>query len=284
MDARAAYDRATRGVATQYDPAGVHAAEKALSMAEQSFGENGDSPATRDLAYVAIRRAQAAEARGDAVRAMQQVQLTSAEIEKNKEQQLRQAQADLRRKEQALDEERTRREDAEKRVAEAAAELGRVANVKQDQAGMMITLPGQNLFGPNGAAIASAAQLRLERVAETLKKTDPNSTIVVKAYTDAKGAGQPSQDLSQKQADAVRDFLVSKGVSAVQIHSQGMGAPPAGGAPQARGMNQRVEILVQAPGPQPGDQNQAPPEQGAPQAPPAPRPQQQPQPQPQPQP
>jgi len=62
VDAREAYRRASTGRAAQAAPAELHVANQALAEAEQSFRDNPDSYQTRDLAYVAQRKAQLAEA------------------------------------------------------------------------------------------------------------------------------------------------------------------------------------------------------------------------------
>ncbi len=72
VTARADYSRASQGNAGKLDPADLHTADVSLSLAEQSFTKDGDTQDTRDLAYVADRRAQIAEARGDAMLAAQQ--------------------------------------------------------------------------------------------------------------------------------------------------------------------------------------------------------------------
>ena len=74
LSARASFDRAQHGVAAKLDPADLHTADLALQAAEQSFADNGDSQETRDLAYTAERRAQIAEARGNAAASYQSEQ------------------------------------------------------------------------------------------------------------------------------------------------------------------------------------------------------------------
>jgi hypothetical protein len=61
VDARAAYDRASRGQATKRAPADLHKAKSALDKAEQSFVSDPRGRATRNLAYVAQRKSQLAE-------------------------------------------------------------------------------------------------------------------------------------------------------------------------------------------------------------------------------
>src|SRR4051812_27443751 len=65
QNARVAYSRASTGTAAQTVPAEVHKAWEALYRAEQSFQEDPGSQRTKDLAYVAERRAELAEALSD---------------------------------------------------------------------------------------------------------------------------------------------------------------------------------------------------------------------------
>ena len=62
VDARDAYHRASVGNTAQVAPAELHVANLALAQAEQSFRTDPDSYRTRDLAYVAWRKAQLADA------------------------------------------------------------------------------------------------------------------------------------------------------------------------------------------------------------------------------
>jgi hypothetical protein len=76
VTARASYARASHGPAATLDPAALHSAAGALEAAEHSFVSDGDSQATRDLAYVADRRAQLAEAQGETKQAARQQEHT----------------------------------------------------------------------------------------------------------------------------------------------------------------------------------------------------------------
>ena len=62
-NARAAYRRASEGPAAQHTPADLHKAKTALDEAEHNFLEEKSSKKTVDLAYIAERTAQIAEAR-----------------------------------------------------------------------------------------------------------------------------------------------------------------------------------------------------------------------------
>src|ERR1700744_5243455 len=64
VDARAAVVRAQSGPANTLVPAQVLSAQQALNRAEQAFSNHPDGPEVRDLAYIAQRTAQIAEAQG----------------------------------------------------------------------------------------------------------------------------------------------------------------------------------------------------------------------------
>src|SRR3954463_15392799 len=62
LDARAAYQRAQSGTAAQFKPDEVHEAKVALDKAEQSFVDDPGNQKAKDLAYVAERKSELADA------------------------------------------------------------------------------------------------------------------------------------------------------------------------------------------------------------------------------
>src|SRR4051794_19524565 len=62
--ARQTYGRAAAGPAQTLAPAELHTAQEALAKAEQAFGDEPSTMRTRDLAYVAERKAELAETKG----------------------------------------------------------------------------------------------------------------------------------------------------------------------------------------------------------------------------
>ena len=262
VTARATYDRATHGAAATLDPADLHTAQTSLGLAEQSFAQNGDTQGTRDLAYVADRRAQIAEARGYAVESVQnqqqtlgqmhdaetsQLAATSGQLGRANAQIVLQGQA-LQSQAQALSSEQERRLAAEKRAEKAAADLSAFASVKQDPRGMVITLSGSVLFTSNHSDLLPGAQIKLDAVAQALTQQDSESKIVVEGHTDSQGGAAYNQLLSQQRAQAVRDYLVGRGMAADRVTCQGFGLtrPIADNASaEGRANNRRVEIVVQ---------------------------------------
>jgi outer membrane protein OmpA-like peptidoglycan-associated protein len=256
LTARTVYDRAAHGPAAQVNPTDLHTARTSLDAAEQSFEQNGDTQDTRDLGYVAGRRTEIAEARARGMLANSQKEQTVAEMHATTAAQAQSSSAQLGRANQALasqgaqlQSEVQRRKDAEARAAQAAAALAKIASVKQEARGIVITLSGSVLFTSGKADLLPSAQAKLNEVAAVLTTQDPETKIVIEGHTDSQGSAASNQELSQRRAQAVRDYLVSRGMSADRVTAQGFGLtrPIADNASaEGRANNRRVEIVVQA--------------------------------------
>jgi outer membrane protein OmpA-like peptidoglycan-associated protein len=256
-DAHAAYDHTSQSEAAQLVPAAVHDAQVELAAADQSFDKTGDSQETRDLAYAAKRKAELADVRAQTAMAAKQQADAHAQLQQLKDQQARltsaelsTAQQQLATQGQALATSEAQRVDAERRARQASADLARIASVKQEPRGMVITLSGSVLFASAKSDLLPQAQAKLSEVADVLTKQDSDSKIVVQGYTDSQGSASFNQDLSQHRADAVRTYLVSHGIASDRITAQGFGPgnPIADNASaEGRANNRRVEIVVQPP-------------------------------------
>ena len=257
VDARAAYQSASKGPAAQQSPAELHVAKQSLDVAERSFNDDGDSPATKDFSYIAIRKSQLADAsaraglaikeREAADREAQQVQASQLTDARN---QLNSTKTNLEKTQEQLAREKAAREAAEKAAALAMADLNRLAAVKQESRGMVITLSGGVLFASNESTLLPAAVLKLNEVADALIKGNPDSNMTIEGHTDSQGQRQYNMDLGQKRADAVKAQLVSRGVAADRIKSVGVGPdrPIADNkSAEGRANNRRVEIIVEPP-------------------------------------
>jgi outer membrane protein OmpA-like peptidoglycan-associated protein len=223
LDARTEYEQAAAGPAIQLAPADVHVAREALDVADKSFSDKGDTPETRDKAYVAMRKAQLAEviastkqldqARGDAQREAQLAAVTE----------LSTARQQLSRSEAQLAQERQARIDAEKRAKDALESLAKMASIKEESRGMVITLSGAVLFPSGQAVLLPAAMSSLDNVVTALKST-PDRNITVEGHTDSVGSHSFNMDLSQRRAQSVRDYLVSQGLPPEIVKAQGLGS------------------------------------------------------------
>ena len=111
----------------------------------------------------------------------------------------------------------------------------------------------QNKYGPivfvTGKAVldASKCQKTLDTLATIVKKY-PRFLVQVEGYTDNVGSKKANLDLSQKRAEAVVDWLVSKGgCSAKQLKAKGFGdANPIADnkTEEGRAKNRRVDFQV----------------------------------------
>jgi len=276
VSARSAYKQASEGPAAQLVPAEVHKAHEALVVAEQSFQKQPASYKTKDLAYVAQRKAELAIALGAMAADKASKDEANAEFQKKQTELLKQgkqdlsdsekrtaealaaAAADKASKEQA-DAELQKQQaelakqgkqdlsDSEKRTAAALAELAKLAAVKEEARGLVITLSGSVLFRSNESKLLSSAKVKLKQVAKALLAV-PARNLVVEGHTDSHGTKSYNQGLSQRRADAVRNYLVQRGYPAdrIQARGKGEGHPIANNAsPEGRANNRRVEIVIE---------------------------------------
>lgn len=257
VDARAAYQTAAKGPAAQQNPAELHVAKQALDQAERSFNDEGDAPQTKDFSYVAIRKAQLAEASARAALAMKDREAAEREAQTLQGDQLRRAQTDLasarshlEKTQDQLAREKAAREAAEKQAAQAMADLQKIASVKQESRGMVITLSGSVLFPTNESTLLPGALLKLNEVADALIKGNPDADITIEGHTDSQGQRAYNMELGQKRAESVKSQLVARGVAADRIKTVGVGPdrPIADNkSAEGRANNRRVEIIVEPP-------------------------------------
>jgi outer membrane protein OmpA-like peptidoglycan-associated protein len=276
-NARQSYQRASAGQAAQLAPAELHTAQLALNVAERSFQDDPTSYRTRDLAYIADRKAMLAEAiaatvAGNAVtaKANKDYQTTQTAIVKSTKEDAAVAAEQLAASERSnavaaeqlaasersnalaaeqLAAEQKARLDAETRAANAQADLAKLAAVKEEARGLVITLSGSVLFASNQSTLLPAAQNRLNQVADALMETKERR-LTVEGHTDSQGSSSYNQELGQKRADAVRSYIIARGYSGDLIQAQGIGEerPVADNtSPEGRANNRRVEIIVERP-------------------------------------
>lgn len=108
-----------------------------------------------------------------------------------------------------------------------------------------VTLEGVT-FEFNSSMLTSASQQVLNTTAQGMK-THPRVRIELQGHTDSKGADNYNLKLSQRRAEAVRDYLQSQGVNAAQLSARGYGEsqPVADNTTEAgRAKNRRVVMNV----------------------------------------
>ncbi len=111
---------------------------------------------------------------------------------------------------------------------------------------ILVNLPDGVTFDVGSSTLKPAFRTTLDQVAQSLIEY-PNSLIDVYGHTDSTGSDAFNQTLSEKRAQTVMNYLVSKGVPAARIRSQGFGEtmPVAdNNTADGRTKNRRVEIKI----------------------------------------
>lgn len=257
MAARIAYSKASRGAAAQATPDELHKARTALDTAEQAFAKEPKAQSTRDLAYIAERKAELADAKGQAAisardKAASEKEYTKTLATKQKATQQEldatrlQAATDQKSAADNLDAEKLARAAAEEKSAAAMRDLAKIAQLREEERGTIISLSGDVLFVTNQSVLLPSAQIRLNQLAGALNETPKH--LIIEGHTDSRGSDAFNQDLSLRRATSVRDYLVSRNVTAERIQVQGLGKTrPIGdnATAEGRGMNRRVEIVIE---------------------------------------
>jgi outer membrane protein OmpA-like peptidoglycan-associated protein len=116
-----------------------------------------------------------------------------------------------------------------------------------------IALSADVLFDFDKADVKKEATASLEKVV-TVLKSYPRSEVTIEGHTDAKGLAPYNQQLSERRARSVRQWLMVKGsLGDMHFLTNGYGAkkpvapnlkPDGSDDPEGRQKNRRVEIVV----------------------------------------
>ncbi|RYF97397.1 MAG: OmpA family protein [Caulobacteraceae bacterium] len=87
---------------------------------------------------------------------------------------------------------------------------------------ILVNLPDGVTFATGSAQVNPGFQTLLDRVAASLQQY-PNSLVDVYGYTDTVGSATSNQRLSEQRAQAVANYLISRGVSSARIRWMGFG-------------------------------------------------------------
>lgn len=123
------------------------------------------------------------------------------------------------------------------------------AEVERVGEGIMLTL-GENAvsFNTNKSSLTTAAKDNLDKLVPVFESYN-NTDIVIYGYTDSTGRAEYNLTLSGKRADAVRNYLASKGLATSRFKTKGLGIndPIASNqTKEGRSKNRRVEFAIVA--------------------------------------
>lgn len=135
--------------------------------------------------------------------------------------------------------------DQQQRALETSL-AGTGAEVKRYDDYILVTMPANVTFDTGQSVIRSEFYGTLNQVAESLNRY-PQSYIDVVGHTDSRGGFEYNQQLSERRAVAVRNYLSSQGVNSARLAAYGQGEtkPVADNTtPEGRQANRRVELKI----------------------------------------
>jgi outer membrane protein OmpA-like peptidoglycan-associated protein len=213
-----------------------------------------------------LARQQAEQAKAEALRMKQEAEKAAAEAARQKQeaeaataaaraqQEAAQAAAEqaTREKAAALDQAEQARQAAAKAEAEKSdlraqllTQLNSILQTRDSARGLIVNM-SDVLFDTGSYTLKPAAREKLAKISGILL-AHPGLTLQIEGHTDSVGSDEFNQQLSERRADTVRDFLAEQGVAASAITARGFGKtqPVAtNDTAEGRQLNRRVELVV----------------------------------------
>lgn len=125
----------------------------------------------------------------------------------------------------------------------ATGELSELVKLEGDH----ITVGETLLFDIGKADIEPKSTPVLDAVARILQETPDITKLTIEGYADSTGDDAFNKQLSQERAEAVKSYVLGKGIAATRLEAVGMGTdrPVASNESEAgRAKNRRVEFKV----------------------------------------
>ena len=132
------------------------------------------------------------------------------------------------------------------RQREELAEDLEGAEVERYGEGVLVTFDSGLLFDFDSSVVKGAARSNLTDLANSLREY-PDTEVLIVGHTDSQGSDSYNQGLSERRAAAAKNFLVTQGVPANRIRTEGLGEsePVASNDTDAgRAQNRRVEVAI----------------------------------------
>lgn len=135
--------------------------------------------------------------------------------------------------------------DAARLETEQLARLVTELNARDTERGLVVTL-GDVLFATGQSTIVGANNSNLGRLAVFLNQYEER-TVLIEGHTDSVGEESSNMSLSQRRADAVKNYLVREGIAANRLSAigKGEGSPISSNVTDTgRQQNRRVEVII----------------------------------------
>lgn len=102
------------------------------------------------------------------------------------------------------------------------------------------------LFDVNKSVVKTQAEFILDNIAKIMNEND-DFNFIIEGHTDNTGVAEHNLQLSQERADAIKAYLIRKGVKAKRLEAKGYGQTrpiESNDTERGREINRRVEINV----------------------------------------
>jgi outer membrane protein OmpA-like peptidoglycan-associated protein len=130
-------------------------------------------------------------------------------------------------------------------------DLARIPGTSVERVGedmLLVHFESDVLFSVDSAVLNSTSRSSLDQAAGVFTEY-PKTAILAQGHTDSTGSEEHNQDLSERRAQAVSNYLVARGVDPTRITSLGYGEgnPVASNESESgRRQNRRVDLLLKA--------------------------------------
>jgi outer membrane protein OmpA-like peptidoglycan-associated protein len=247
-NARAAVQTAEADPNVQrYSALDLEAAKKDLAIAEDANLHHKDAEVGQP-AYLAMQNARLAQAHAAAKADDARVAAGQAERDQimlaARTREASNANRAAANANQAKDVALNERDAANQEAARAQAELEQLKATPTPR-GSVMTL-GDVLFDTGRAELKSGAARKLDQLVQFLAE-HPERRVQIDGFTDSVGSDSYNEELSQRRADSVKAALLSRGVDASRVSTEGYGkAYPVANNNDSGGrqLNRRVEVVI----------------------------------------
>jgi outer membrane protein OmpA-like peptidoglycan-associated protein len=215
-------------------------AETARAEAEQAKAEalKMKQEAEAEAAEAARQKAEAEKATAEAVA---QQQALAAETDKAKQ---AAAQSDALRQ-QAEKEKQQAEYDKQELRARLLQQLNSILATRDSARGLIANM-SDVLFRSGSFELLPGARERLAKVSGIVLAY-PSLHVAIEGHTDSVGSDDYNQQLSERRAQAVRDYFVQQGINSTNVEAHGYGKTEpiaTNDTPEGRQQNRRVELIL----------------------------------------
>jgi len=231
----------SQGEAARSNDEALRSQGEAARSNDEALRSQGDAARSRDAALrsqgeAARSNDEALRSQGDAARSRDEALRSQGEAARSQEEAVR-SQGDAARSQGAA----ARSQDEAARLQAEVAQL----KARPTPRGLVLTL-GDVFFDTGRAQLNPGANRKLDQLAQFLNE-HKERRVQIDGFTDSVGTDSYNEDLSQRRANSVKSALLSRGVAASRIGTEGYGKayPVANNVDSGgRQMNRRVEVVI----------------------------------------